>query len=127
MIFSGWNCFYRGLMPGVTQMLAELAKSVRLIALTNTNPGHAAVWKKMFADTLESFERIFCSHEISTRKPEAQSYQIALDYLGIEGARAVFVDDKIKNVKAAEAMGMKGIVAADTESTMEKLRNLGAI
>ena len=124
---AGWNCFYDGLMPKALEMLTGLREQGRLIALTNTNAGHAGVWKKLFADTLEIFERVFCSHEIAARKPEASSYQIALDYLGLENENVVFVDDRTDNVAAAQAMGMKGVIATDTASTMEKLRNLGAL
>ena len=38
-------------------------------------------------------------------------YHLALDALGIAAADAVFVDDLVANVAAAESVGLQGVIA----------------
>ncbi len=121
----GFNSIYLGLTAGIEPLLARLSKRLRLVALTNTNACHAAVWPGRFADVLTHFERIFMSHEMGVRKPEPAAYERVLAYLAAAPDRVVFVDDDERNVRAAEALGMKGIVAAGTDQLTRDLRQMG--
>jgi 2-haloacid dehalogenase len=49
------------------------------------------------------------SGEEGTRKPFPEFYQLLFDRYQIQPARALFIDDNLRNVKAAEAMGLTGI------------------
>ena len=46
---QGWNSIYDEVIPGVPELLAELKKSYRLIALTNTNAVHYPTWATKYA------------------------------------------------------------------------------
>jgi epoxide hydrolase-like predicted phosphatase len=59
---------------------------------------------------LDCFDTVVISAEVGVMKPQPQIYQIALDRLGIPPKEAVFVDDIPKNVDAASALGMQGIL-----------------
>ena len=121
----GWNSIYVGVSEGVAGLLAGLTGRLRIAALTNTNACHAAVWLKRYADVLRPFERIFMSFEMGCRKPEPECFQLVLDWLGLPPGAVAFVDDSGENVTAAESLGMKGILAAGTESIAAGLRGLG--
>ena len=121
----GFNRIYLGLTAGIEPLLARLSKRLRLVALTNTNACHAAVWPQRFAGALTHFERVFMSHEMGVRKPEPAAYERVLAYLAAPPERVVFVDDDASNVRAAEALGMKGIVAAGTDPLTRDLRRMG--
>jgi putative hydrolase of the HAD superfamily len=59
---------------------------------------------------LDLFDTIVSSAEEGIAKPEAEIYQRAAERIGLPPQACVFVDDYEGNVRAAEAIGMKGIV-----------------
>ncbi|KKM75906.1 hypothetical protein LCGC14_1385520 [marine sediment metagenome] len=122
---AGWNSLLRDPLPGVEGLLAELAAAVRLVALTNTNATHAARWRHTCQAELAHFERVFVSYEIGARKPEPACYRHVLDYLALPPERVAFIDDSPENVAAAEALGMRGIVAEGTDQIARRLAELG--
>ena len=110
----GWNSIYLDVLPGIEPLLQELRQSSRLVVLTNTNEIHSREWRARYADILTYFEKIFASHEIGARKPDPEAFQIVLDYLDIDPQKVAFIDDNAENVRGAEALGIKGILATDT-------------
>ncbi len=121
----GWCDVFGPVLPGVEAMLDRLDGRVRLVALSNTNEAHTAIWTERYRDLLSHFERIFTSHELGARKPEPASFRQVLDYLALPAAEIAFVDDCGENVAAAEALGLHGIVAADAGQITRDLARLG--
>lgn len=120
----GWNSIYLELLPGIESLLKQLQQSLRLVALTNTNYIHARDWRARYADILTYFEKVFASHEIKARKPDAKSFQIALNYLGIDPGKVIFFDDNRENVLGAIAVGIRGFVVASPLEISEKLQEI---
>ena len=56
------------------------------------------------------FDAVVSSAEEGVAKPEAEIYRRAADRIGLPPESCVFVDDADANVRAAEELGMKGIV-----------------
>jgi putative hydrolase of the HAD superfamily len=56
------------------------------------------------------FDAVVSSAEEGVAKPEAEIYRRAAERIGLPPESCVFVDDADANVRAAEALGMKGIV-----------------
>lgn len=125
--FPGWTGIFRDEVPGITDLLTRLRGRYRLVALSNTNADHAPVWRKLYPQPLACFERVFASHEIGTRKPEPQAYQIALDHLGTAPTETVFVDDVAENTAAARQLGLQAVQFQDTPQLTEELRRLGVV
>lgn len=109
---EGWCSLYLDTYERIDELLNNLKKRYRLVALTNTNSIHAQVWKAKYYDSLGYFEKVFCSHELKARKPEKQAYQIVLDYLGVEPQRTIFLDDSPANTEGATQLGIKTILVA---------------
>jgi epoxide hydrolase-like predicted phosphatase len=122
---NGWNSLYGGLVPGIEQLLQDLQKNYRLVALTNTNEIHARKWLIMCRPILNYFERVFSSHEIHARKPERKAYKIVLEYLGFDPDEVIFLDDNPKYVRTAAAMQIKSIQVASFAQMVRDLRDLG--
>lgn len=59
---------------------------------------------------LDLFDTVVSSAEEGVAKPEAEIYRRAAERIGLPPETCVFVDDYEANVRAAEALGMKGIV-----------------
>lgn len=57
----------------------------------------------------EYFEFTFTSCYMGLRKPDPSIYRRALGMIGVSPERSVFIDDRLENVAAAAAVGMKAI------------------
>ncbi len=60
-----------------------------------------------------------------TRKPFADIYQLLLDRYGVQPEEAAFIDDSLKNVEGAEAVGIQGIHFQHAHQLREALRGYG--
>jgi glucose-1-phosphatase len=124
---QGWSALYLDVYPGVEALLARLHQRYRLVALTNTNALHHRVWPAKYAAVLRHFERVFCSHELGARKPEAEAYRPVLDHLQVAPHQIVFLDDSSNNVRGAEHLGLHGIVVTSCAQMSAALRALGVV
>jgi putative hydrolase of the HAD superfamily len=74
----------------------------------------------------ELFDVVVDSSEVGMRKPAPGIYELALGMLeGADAERAIFLDDLPANVRAAENLGMRGIlVGEDPVTAIAELRIL---
>jgi len=72
----------------------------------------------------DAFDCMIISAEVGVMKPKAEIYLLALEQLGVSPAEAIFVDDFIKNVEGAQAVGMNAIHFRDPESALVDLKTL---
>ena len=62
------------------------------------------------------------SAEVKLLKPDPRIYQLALAQLKLPAEACVFVDDKLVNVQAAQALGMQGVWYRDTWQTINDIK-----
>jgi putative hydrolase of the HAD superfamily len=84
-------------------------RGLRTALVTNNVKEFGDGWRKMIPVD-ELFEVIIDSSAAGVRKPDPKIYQLALDALGITADQAIFVDDHPGNIKAAESLGMIGVL-----------------
>ena len=70
------------------------------------------------------FHAVVISADVGMRKPEERIYRHAAGLIGLPPAECVFIDDMEANVRAAEAIGMRGIVHTEPEATVARLAEL---
>jgi len=58
-------------------------------------------------------------------KPDAAIYHLLMERYGLKAEECVFLDDTEKNIKAAQAVGMHGILFQDKARAVEELRKIG--
>jgi putative hydrolase of the HAD superfamily len=73
------------------------------------------------------FEFAFSSCYMGLRKPEPAIYSRALDILGKQPDRALFIDDRAENVAGAASVGMKTIQFKGADALRAELKNLGVL
>ena len=71
------------------------------------------------------FDLEVISGRVRATKPSAEIYRIALERLNVTADEAVFIDDNPKNVAAAEALGIHGIVFESADKLRCDLSDLG--
>jgi len=121
---AGWCDLYLAMRRGMDELLMELKQRYRLVALTNTNRIHARVWTKKYSDSLKIFDRIFSSHEMNARKPEAKAYQDVIRYLELRPQEAIFLDDAAVNIEGAAVCGLSTIHVHSHAQMLVDLREM---
>ena len=99
---------------------------VRLLALTNWSAETFPVARERFA-FLQWFEDIIVSGEEKVIKPEAEIFGLLVRRHGLMPERTVFIDDSLRNVEAARALGFRGIHFTGTDSLRNGLQALGLL
>jgi 2-haloacid dehalogenase len=113
-----WQEMVPGAITGSVDILEMLhKKSTPLYAITNWNQDKFRETRLRFP-FLNLFRDIVVSGDEKLIKPDAAIYELCLKRNKLRAADCFFIDDSLKNVRGAEAVGMK----AHHFSTPEKLR-----
>lgn len=105
---SRWGEMVPGAIAGSVGVLGELnARGVPLYAITNWNGETFRETRERFP-FLSLFRDIVVSGDEKLLKPEPAIFRLLAKRSGIELRQSIFIDDSLKNVKGAEAVGMKG-------------------
>jgi len=86
--------------------------------------------RSVFADKyriLSHFHSVTISAEEGVMKPDPRIFHVALARAGAQPAEAVFVDDFVENVTAAQALGMIGVLFRDPLAVQQQLRRLTGV
>lgn len=121
--YDRWEDMLGGPIHDTVDILRSLRdqKKHRLLALTNWSGETFPVALGLY-DFLHWFEGIVVSGDEGTRKPFPDIYQLLLDRYGVTPQHAVFIDDNLHNVRAAEDHGIHGIHFQSPEHLLETLR-----
>ena len=96
---------------------------LKFYALTNWSAETFPVALERF-DFLQWFDGIVVSGIEKSRKPFPDFYQLLLDRYALDAGEVIFIDDNLRNIKAAEEMGIQGIPFTDTKTVEKRLREL---
>ena len=96
----------------------------KVIALTNWSAETFPIALERF-DFLHKFEGIVVSGTEKTRKPFPEIYQLALDRYGLNAEETLFIDDNLRNVNAAEAMGINSDQFKNTKQLAAYISEIG--
>ena len=110
-----------------TTIAACKAAGVRLAILSNELDLFYGADFREKLPFLKDFEVIVDATYTGILKPDARAYEQVLQELGLPAADCVFVDDQLRNIKGAEALGLPSVhfdVMAPSQSYAEALRLL---
>lgn len=114
-IDRAWNTMLLGLPDENIRFIERIGKEFRLFLLSNTNQIHTEKFHEMIRleNGLEHldcyFEKIYLSHLIGARKPEAKAYQIILEENNLKPAETLFIDDSPQHVEGAIKTGIQAV------------------
>ncbi len=78
-------------------------------AILSNMPEELGAHLYQHSDLFSQFDHVTLSYEIRTAKPESKIYRSCLANLALKSGDAVFLDDKVTNVRAAQAVGLHAI------------------
>ena len=113
--------------PGIHEVLETLGKTHKLGVISDTWPSieqqldYLGISRYFSCRTFSCFLGVF--------KPDVRMYQDALDKSGASAEEAVFIDDSIRNLEGAAALGILPVLIAanpeaDAETSFLKIRDL---
>ncbi len=104
--------------PGITDVLAELSKTHRIGIISDTWPSIREQLEYIGVARYISFETYSCF--VGTFKPDRRMYLDALGKCGVPAEKTVFIDDSLRNLDGAAALGITPIlIAANPDSDVE--------
>jgi len=72
-------------------------------------------------DWIHRFDVLIWSYQLGIAKPDPAIYHTVLSKLGTAPAETLFIDDKLVNIEAAQALGMKAILFTDVAQLRQDL------
>ena len=123
MYYGRWIEMLGDRIAGTVDILKHLTekKEYKVVALTNWSHETFPIALERF-DFLHWFEGIVVSGEEKTRKPFPEIYQTTLNRFDIEAERSIFIDDNLRNIKAANTLGINGIHFKNPASLIKQLK-----
>lgn len=108
----------------VIAIAEKLKRQYRLALLSNAPSGFI---RTLFAehDLERLFHEIVISSEVGMVKPNADIFELTLARLKTAPAETIFIDDNLKNVQAAEKVGIRGIQFVSAAQLKDDLIRIG--
>ncbi len=124
MFYGRWVEMLGEQINGTVKILESFIKSgqYKVVALTNWSSETFPIALERF-EFLQWFEGIIVSGDEKTRKPFDKIYNITLERFNITAEKAIFIDDNLRNIEAANALGINGIPFKSPEKLIQQLKN----
>ena len=126
--YGRWTEMLKGPIPETVEIFRQLKDSgkYKLYALTNWQADlfNIALVRYNF---LHWFDGRVVSGEEKTRKPFPEFYKILLQRYQVKPNEAVFIDDNLRNVKAATELGIKSIFYQNASQLITALKSFNVI
>lgn len=108
--YGRWTDMLNGPITDTVEIFRQLKDSgkYKMYALTNWQAGLFEIALVRY-NFLHWFDGRVVSGEEKMRKPFPEFYQLLLNRYNVKPEEALFIDDNVRNVKAAEGIGIKSI------------------
>lgn len=107
---------------GVIELIRRLHGRYKTAVLSNAPPG-LEKWLDDW-DILELFDIVFCSGNEGLAKPDPAAFEAVLERLDVAPEEAIFIDDTIEHVLAAQMLGLRGLLFTAAEALAEQLTDI---
>ncbi len=105
------------------RLCKKLSKKYFVYCLTNTNDIQAKAYKKK--GFYKIFHKAFLSNEIKEVKPMPKAFSMVLKEIKEKPENCLFVDDSLKNVLVAKALGFKAVKFNNFEQFCKEIKKIG--
>jgi len=126
--YGRWEEMLRGPIQETVDIFRDLraVQQYKFYALTNWSAETFPIALQRF-DFLHWFDGRVVSGEEKTRKPYPDFYQILLDRYQLNPERSLFIDDNLRNVKAAEALHIPSVHFQNSDQLRAELKGRGML
>jgi putative hydrolase of the HAD superfamily len=106
-------------------LMKEIKEAGYLVGILSNMPGDFLAWARKNLPVFSLPHIGLYSCDVNLVKPEEAIYQKLLSMSGVEADELVFFDDKVENIKGAEAIGIKAILWENPKEARRELISLG--
>jgi 2-haloacid dehalogenase len=126
--YGRWTEMLKAPIPGTVQIFKELKESgkYKIYALTNWQSGLFDIALVRY-NFLHWFDGRVVSGDEKTRKPFHEFYNRLLNRYHVDPKKALFIDDSLRNIKAAEELGINSIHFKSPELLRKELETRGIL
>jgi 2-haloacid dehalogenase len=126
--YGRWTEMLKAPIPETVELLRQLKASgkYKIYALTNWQAELFGIALIRY-NFLQWFDGRVVSGEEKTRKPFPEFYHRLLDRYNVKAQEAFFIDDNLRNVKAAEELGIKSVHFQSPKQLKETLHELNLL
>lgn len=125
--YGRWEEMLGGPIDETVEIFKKIKESgLKTYALTNWSAETFHIALDRY-DFLHWFDGRLVSGEEKTRKPFPEFYQKLIDKFSIDPAKALFIDDNLRNIKGAEVLGIRGIHFHDPGQLRIELTKIGLL
>jgi 2-haloacid dehalogenase len=126
--YGRWTEMLGGPIHDTVEIFRQLKQQpgLKTYALTNWSAETFPIALERY-EFLHWFDGRVVSGEEKTRKPFHEFYQLLMNRYNINPAQALFIDDNLRNVKAAEELGIKGIHFHNSALLKNALKESGVL
>lgn len=124
MYYDRWDEMLGDQIQGTVDILKKLTNSPEYKVVALTNWSHETFPKaiKKF-EFLQWFEGVLVSGVEKTRKPFPEIYELTLNRFDLKAEESLFIDDNLRNVEAARALGIHSIQFHSPEQLAQELKD----
>jgi putative hydrolase of the HAD superfamily len=114
-IKEAWNAMLGDFPLERIEWLKIIKQKYNVFLFSNTNQIHYNAFMAIYAsntgkaDFNDHFIKAYYSQYLGLRKPYANSFLAILEEQNLKAEETLFIDDTIKNIEAADALGIKTI------------------
>lgn len=124
-IEKAWNAMLLRIPLRRLQILEQLRLHYNTILLSNTNIIHERAFNNMLKELVGfqnfgvCFDKVYLSHQVGMRKPDAIIFEAILEDLQLQPATILFIDDSPQHIATAQSLGIQTILLSPP-MTIEK-------
>ena len=126
--YSRWEEMLNGPIEGTVDIFKKIKenKEIKTYALTNWSAETFPRALELY-EFLHWFDGRVVSGEEKTRKPFKDIYEIILNRFGLIATETIFIDDNLRNIKAAQELGINSIHFISPETLKNELIKLSIL
>ncbi|PJJ84423.1 HAD family hydrolase [Mucilaginibacter auburnensis] len=132
-INGAWNAIFVGIPKGNHELLLQLKEKYRTFLLSNINAIHHDYVHNYLKTEFglesndELFEKVYYSHLMGKRKPDAEIFEQVLEENGLNAAETLFIDDSPQHLETAKKLGMQTYLMTTPDNIQEYFKVNGLL
>lgn len=127
LVINAWNAMLISIPEKRIRLIENLSQRFRLFVLSNTNALHAKKFESMvpgYENLSQLFEKVYYSHRIGYRKPNAKAFAAVINDSGIQPSETLFVDDLEANITMARQLHFQTLHVKNGTDITELMKHL---
>lgn len=132
-IDDAWNAIFIGIPKGNHELLLEIKKKYRTFLLSNINAIHYDYvhnyLQREFGikDNSDLFEKVYYSHLMGKRKPDAEIFEQVLHENNLNPAETLFIDDSPQHLETARKLGLQTYLMTAPDNIQDYFKTNGLL